>query len=301
MQNTDPFCKCISRRLLNGKAPHHEFDTFAHVKGPLYKHITDAGKKFLALVIPKSWKYTVLMEAHDKLGHQGNQCTYCLIKCQYYWKGMNKDIRKYIANCVLCQWKKAKVQQYPLQMTEIPDRPFDKLAIDPVTECETSTSGNKHILTIIDHLTGWPEAFPIPDKSADTIVATFINEYVPVHMFPPYILSNNGTEFKNSLMDQVLKELQIDRIFSAPYHPQSNGKLEVFHNYLKPTLKKLCEKDPTNWDKYLNQVLASYRITPNLATAESPFFLVYGRDPNLPLHEFWHSCNIFLEILTLAS
>ena len=56
MQRTDPFCKCISRRLLNGKAPHHEFDTFTHVKGLLYKHITDAGKKFLALVIPKSWK-----------------------------------------------------------------------------------------------------------------------------------------------------------------------------------------------------------------------------------------------------
>ena len=72
---------------------------------------------------------------------------------------------------------KAKVQQYPLQMTEIPDRPFDKKATDLVTECKTSTSGNKHILTIIDHLTGWPEAFPIPDKSADTIVATFINEY----------------------------------------------------------------------------------------------------------------------------
>ena len=46
-------------------------------------------------------------------------------------------------------------------------------------------------------------------------------------------------------MDQVLQQLGIDRIFSAPYHPQSNGKLEVFHEYLKPTLKKLCEKDPT--------------------------------------------------------
>ena len=84
MQKTDPFCKCISRRLLNGKAPHHEFDTFTHGKGILYKHIMDCGKKFPALVIPKSWKYTVLMESHDKLGHQGNSCTYCLIKCQYY-------------------------------------------------------------------------------------------------------------------------------------------------------------------------------------------------------------------------
>ena len=155
---------------------------------------------------------------------------------------MNKDIRKYIANCILCRCDKAKVQKYPLQMTEISDRPFNKIAIDLVTDCETSTSGNKHILTIIDYLTSWPEAFPIPDKSADTIVATLINHYLPVHMCPRYILSDNDTEFKNNLMDQVLQQLGIDRIFLAPYHPQSNGKLEVFHKYLKPTLKKLLKR-----------------------------------------------------------
>ena len=140
--------------------------------------------------------------------------------------------------------RKSQSSAIPITNDEIPDRPFDKIAIDLVTECETSTSGNKHILTIIDYLTGWPEAFPISDKSAGTIVSTFINKYLPVHICPWYILSDNGTEFKNSLMDQVLQQLGIDRIFSAPYHPQSNGKLEVFHKYLKPTLKKLCGKDP---------------------------------------------------------
>ena len=80
MQQTDPFCKCISKRLLNGKAPHHEADTFTHIQGLLYKHVSDSGKQFLALVIPKSWKFTILVEAHDKLGHQGNNHTYCLIK-----------------------------------------------------------------------------------------------------------------------------------------------------------------------------------------------------------------------------
>ena len=177
---------------------------------------------------------------------------------------------------------------------EIPDRPFDKIAIDLVTECETSTSGNKHILTIIDHLTFWPEIFPIPDKSADAIVSTFINEYLPVHMCPQYILSDNGAEFKNNLLNQVLQQLGIDRIISAPYHPQSNGKLKVFQKYPKPTLKKLCERDPINWDKYLNQVLASYRITLNLAIAESPFFLVYGTHPNLPLYQLLECMQCFL-------
>ena len=95
---------------------------------------------------------------------------------------------------------------------------------------QTYNSGNKHILTITDHLTGWLEAFPIPDKSTDTTVSTFINQYLPVHMCPRYILSDNGTEFKNHLLDQVLKQLGIERIFSTPYHPQSNRKLEVSIN-----------------------------------------------------------------------
>ena len=95
-------------------------------------------------------------------------------------------------------------------------------------------------------------------------------------------------------MDQVVQQLGIDHIFSAPYHPQSNRKLEVFHKYLMSTLKKICEKDPSHWNKYLNQVPASYRVTPNLATVETPLFLVCGSDPNLPLHQLLEPMQCFL-------
>ena len=179
---------------------------------------------------------------------------------------------------------KSQVSILPLQLTEIPEWPFNKIATDLVTECETSTSGNKHSITIIDHLTGWLEAFPVPDKSVDTIASTFIKHYLPVHMCPRYILSDNGTEFKNQLMDQ---QLSFNGIFSAPYHTQSSGKLEVFHKYLKPTLKKLCKKDPANWDKYLDQFLVSYRVTPNLATLETPFFL------SMAEIQTYHSINFY--------
>ena len=57
---------------------------------------------------------------------------------------------------------------------------------------------------------------------------------------------------RTTLSTCCLKQLGIERIFSAPYHMQSNGKLEVFHKYLKPTLKKLCQKVPSNCDKYIN-------------------------------------------------
>ena len=92
-------------------------------------------------------------------------------------------------------------------MTDIPDRPFDKIAIDLVSDFNISTSGNQHILTIIDYLTGWPEAFPIPDKKANTIVYVFINNYLSIYMCHHFILSDNGTEFNNQLMDNVLQQL----------------------------------------------------------------------------------------------
>ena len=108
---------------------------------------------------------------------------------------MNKDIQKYIANCTLCHREKAQVQSYPLQMTEIPDRPFNKIIIDLVTECESSTSGNRHILTIIDHLRGWLEAFQTPDTSTDTIC---INHYLPIYMCPQYIYQTMAPNLKTS-------------------------------------------------------------------------------------------------------
>ena len=79
MQKTDPFCKWISKCLSNGKAPQHKTGLLIHVKGLLYKHVTDSNQKFLALIIPKAWKNTVLLEVHNKFSHQGTTHTYCLI------------------------------------------------------------------------------------------------------------------------------------------------------------------------------------------------------------------------------
>ena len=124
-------------------------------------------------------------------------------------------------------------------MTEIPDRPFDKIAMDLVTDFTESNKGNKNILTIIDLLTGWPEAILIPNKSANTITKAFIRHYLPRHMCPQFILSDNGTEFKNQIFDKVMKDLGIKRIFctippseqweirNIPQIPQTNPEEDV--------------------------------------------------------------------------
>ena len=92
MQRMGPFCKCISKRLLSGKACSHEIDTFTHIEGLMYKPVMDLTKSFLALVIPRSWHFTVFVEAYNKLGQQGVNRTYHLVKHQYHWKDMNNNI-----------------------------------------------------------------------------------------------------------------------------------------------------------------------------------------------------------------
>ena len=68
MQSTDPFCRQIMKRLLNKTAPEHELKTFFIHNGLLYRYASDYSKDFCALVFPKSWKYTILVETHDKTG-----------------------------------------------------------------------------------------------------------------------------------------------------------------------------------------------------------------------------------------
>ena len=67
MQWTNPFCKNISKWLINGKVPYHELETFTHIDSLLFKHAMDTSQKFMALVILKSWHFTELAKAHDKL------------------------------------------------------------------------------------------------------------------------------------------------------------------------------------------------------------------------------------------
>ena len=168
-------------------------------------------------------------------------------------------------------------------MTEIPDQPFDKIAMDLVTDLLNPT-GKQTILTIIDRLMGWPEAIPFPNKSADTITKAFIRHYLPRHLCPQFILSDNGRNSRIRPSTESTMDLSIKKIFSAPYHPQVMGNWRHSTNFLNPPQRK-CVEDQDNWDDYVEQVLGMYRGVPSLTTGESPFLLVYRRDGNQPLHQ----------------
>ena len=98
------------------------------------------------------------------------------------------------------------------------------------------------------------------------------------------ILSDNGTEFKNKLFEQVAKELGVEyKLYTPPYHPASNGHIEGFHAFLKACVAKHIAPQ-LEWDVLVPLACAAYNFIPNEHSKESPFSLMIGRDPVLPLN-----------------
>ena len=100
------------------------------------------------------------------------------------------------------------------------------MGIDLIVDLDVSHKGNKNILVVVDHLTGYPIAVPIPNKEASTAVDAFYEKVILEHTAPHIVLSDNGKEFANDTMAQLCDAFNIKHNFTSPYMPQSNGKTE---------------------------------------------------------------------------
>ena len=164
------------------------------------------GKEFKATVIPKSLIKTVLQEMHDHFCHFGIGKTYSFVKRYYYCLKMIKHIQAHVDRYSLCRREKLQAEKYQLQTTEIPKKPFAKVSVHLIVELPVSHSGNKNILLMTDHLTGWPIATAIPGKEATTVANAIYKDLVLVPGCPEIILSDNGKEFTNDLLAYICEE-----------------------------------------------------------------------------------------------
>ena len=165
------------------------------------------------------------------------------------------------------------------------DRPFAKVYVDVIVEFPRTHQGNKNIVVMVDHLTGWLLAKAIPDKEASTVTDAIYEKLILEHTCPQIHLADNGKEFRNALLAYVSEQHNLEQHFTSPCMPQSNGKTENFNCFLKDSIRKLCQDDMASWDQVIDQILWAYRYCPHTSTGESPFFLVCSRDPTLPIHK----------------
>src|SRR6059058_1662492 len=220
---------------------------------------------------------------HETGAHFGVEATYNKIAERYYWKGMYKDIKRYIRYCDTCQrrgQKGGKGNLYPIKVGE----PFERIGIDFVGPLERTRKGNKYILVVTDYLTKWPEAKPMRDATAENVVKFIYEGIICRHRCPKIIMSDRGTHFRNKLVEGLCEKFKIKHKLSSPYHPQTNGLVERFNRTLCESLAKVSERE-NQWDEYLEQVLFAYRTTKHATTKKTPFFMIYGREAILPIDE----------------
>ena len=120
------------------------------------------------------------------------------------------------------------------------------------------------------------------DQTAATIARLLVEEIVSCHGVPTEILSDSGKSFLSSLMKEIVKLLGIHQTNTTAYHPQTDGLVERFNRTLTAMLAKTAKKGGRDWDKHLPYILFAYCDSEQQSTRESPFFLLYGRDPRLP-------------------
>ena len=125
---------------------------------------------------------------------------------------------------------------------------------------------------------------PLKTKSAAEVLQAYIDNVYTKFGGSLKILSDNGTEFKNKLCEDIAKQLGVKhKKYTPPYMPSSNGHIEGFHNFLKACISKhICVQ--LEWTNALPLTCAAYNFVPNEHSHESPFFIMFGRNPVLPLN-----------------
>ena len=285
-QAKDEVASGLMRDLKRDKCP-KSVDRHYMVKDNVLYYVSDPDNDpIMRMFVPNQLRPQILQQYHDNNGHMGGDKSYDTARLKNFWPNMFKTFHQHTSACIVCQQRNFKKIKPPVQETGIPPYPFAKVSLDLSGPYPTSLAGNKYIVSFVDWYSGWPEAFAVPDKCAETIAHLILEEIFPKFGAPLELVTDNGTENENRVVRAVLKSLNVHHVKTSYYHPQGNAKVERCHRTLHDVLAKLIKEEATSCDLHLNQALAAIRFNVSTATKFSPYFLLYNRDVVLPIDNF---------------
>ena len=212
-------------------------------------------------MVPSSLKEEILEQLHDHItsGHLGFNKTYAKLKERFYWTGMYVDTKKWIESCQICaSTKTPRISKSGLLVTMDANEPFETVATDILGPLPTSDSGNKYIIVFSDYFTRWVEVFAIKETDAETIAKLFVNEIVCRYGAPKRLLSDRGKNFLSNLVHHICEFLQVKKVNTTAYHPQTDGLVERFNSTLISMLSSYTSSHQTDWDIYIPYLLYAY-------------------------------------------
>ena len=235
------------------------------------------------LVIPKALRAEILKELHEGSlgGHLGTDKTLWKLKERFYWPGRYKDVQKWCSSCAQCTMRKSPAPKPKAKLCNVRiGSPMELIAMDILGPLPETTAGNSYVLVVGDYFTKWMEAYPIPIQDATTVANKIVNEFICRFSVPRQLHSDQGPQFE---ITEICKLLQIEKSRTTAYHPQSDGLIERFNWMLIQMLATCIDTYPFNWEDHIKKVCMAYNVSRQSSTQYSPFFLMFGRQAQLPI------------------
>ncbi|XP_062864418.1 uncharacterized protein LOC134326144 [Trichomycterus rosablanca] len=253
--------------------------------GVLYRvtHMSGERKELLQLLLPETLKSEVLVALHDDHGHQGCERTTHLVRQRCYWPQMRRDIDQWCQQCPRCVSAKAvrpKVRTFPGCL--LASKPLEIVAID-FTVLERASDGRQNVLVVTDVFSKFTQAYPAPDQKASTVVRILTERWFYTYGVPQRIHSDQGRNFEGELLKALCKMYGVEKSRTTPYHPEGNGQCERFNRTMHDLLRTLPVDKKRKWPQHLPQLLFAYNTTVHQSTGHSPYELMFGRKPQLPI------------------
>ncbi len=219
---------------------------------------------------------------HDDVGHPGRERTLSLLRDRFYWPGMSTAVENYVKNCGRCiRFKTQGTHRAPLVNIQT-TQPLELVCMD-FLQLDVAKGGCQYVLVITDHFTRYAQAIPTRNMTAKTTADAFVNHFVRHYGLPKRIHSDQGANFESKLMKEVCAVTNIARSRTTPYHAMGNGMCERFNRTLIGMLGTLQSNEKSDWTAHISPLVHAYNSTRHDTTAQSPFFLMFGREPRLPV------------------
>ena len=194
---------------------------------------------------------------------------------------MAKESALAVKNCRQCLVFEADVQT-PKLTPILATKPIDFIKMEIPGDLRKKPK-TKNILVIVDHFTKFIQVYVTKDQTAHTVAWILYDKYFAVFGFPRCLMSNQARAFCGNVITQMCDYLRIDKIRTSPYHLQSNGQVERVHQTLLCMIGKLEEDKRRDWLTHLGSVVHAYNAMRSLVKGFSPHYLMFGRQPHIPI------------------